>query len=159
MSRLPFSLTYMDHLIELVPETRDWNGGAGIDVESWIGCCGNFRLAIGYSTIFWPRFVEFEDYVLRDGFSIEALRGFERHHADDRQAVESVMNHLHIADIQFYGCEDATRERLAYLGSVLREIYEAKLKWQFPNRRFEVHFHDCGTADLIESEITFFQAI
>lgn len=40
-----------------------------------------------------------------------------------------MMNHLHIADIQHYGCEDISRERLVYLGRVLLEIYRAKLAW------------------------------
>ena len=31
---------------ELIPEMRDWNNGAGIDVKSWIGCEGSFRMAV-----------------------------------------------------------------------------------------------------------------
>ena len=41
----------------MLPELAEWNNGKGIDLKSWIGCSGNFRLAIGYSAIFWPRFV------------------------------------------------------------------------------------------------------
>jgi hypothetical protein len=37
-------------------ELRAWNNGNGIDLESWVGCQGNFRLAVGYTTVFWPRF-------------------------------------------------------------------------------------------------------
>src|SRR5215510_2151891 len=125
---------------ELIPEMRDWNDGAGIDVESWIGCEGSFRMAIGYSTIFWPEFVEFESYVLRAGFSLESLRSFERQCTGDRRQIEAFMNHLHVADIQFHGCEDITHERVVYLGRFLSEIYRAKLAWRFPFKRFEVHF-------------------
>ena len=60
----------------LIPELRDWNNGGGIDAQTWVGCAGNFRLAIGYSTVFWPGFIEFEGYVLREGFSVESLRSF-----------------------------------------------------------------------------------
>ena len=142
---------------ELIPEMREWNNGAGIDVESWIGCEGSFRLAIGYSTIFWPRFVEFEQYVLREGFSVEALRGFEQQCGGDRQQIEAVMNQLHIADVQCHPCEDITRERVVYLGRVLSEIYQAKLAWQFPSKRFEVHFDDSPADNLTDYEITFVQ--
>ena len=55
-----------------------WNNGAGIDLESWTGCEGRFALAVGYAAIFWPEFVEFEGYILRKGFSEDALKGFER---------------------------------------------------------------------------------
>lgn len=47
----------------LIPELKDWNNGQGIDIESWIGCMGDFEKAIGYSVIFWPSFVEIEGCV------------------------------------------------------------------------------------------------
>jgi len=67
------------------------------------------------------------------------------------------MNHLHIADIQYYGCEDITRERVVYLGRVLSEIYRAKLAWQFPSKRFKVYFTEDEPEDLVEYEVTFWQ--
>ncbi len=136
---------------------RDWNNGAGIDVGAWIGCSGNFELAIGYSTIFWPEFVEFERYVLRARFSVESLRGFERQCGGERQQIEAVMNHLHISDIQHAGCEDITHERVIYLGRVLCEIYRAKLAWRFPAKRFEVHFDDSPAEQITDYELTVYQ--
>lgn len=56
----------------------EWNNGRGIELESWVTCSGNFRLAVGYTTIFWPGFVELESYILREGFSLESLRRFEQ---------------------------------------------------------------------------------
>ena len=38
--------------------------------------------------------------------------------------------------------QDITRERLLYLGRTLREIYHAKLAWQFPALRFVVQFDE-----------------
>ena len=142
---------------ELIPEMRDWNDGAGIGIKAWVSSMGSFRLAIGYSTLFWPQFVEFERYVLREGFSVESLRGFELQCGADRRRVEAVMNHLHIADIQHHGCEDITRERVVYLGRVLTEIHRAKLAWQFPSKRFEVQFDDSPAEHLTDYELTFVQ--
>jgi len=147
----------MTNFDQLIPEMRDWNNGAGIDVRAWIECSGSFQLAIGYSTLFWPEFVEFERYVLRAGFSVESLRGFERQCGGDRRRIEAVMNHLHIADIHHQGCEDITRERVVYLGQVLSEIYRAKLAWQFPAKRFEVHFDDSPAEHITDYELTFVQ--
>lgn len=45
-------------LADLIPETREWNEGRGIDLESWIGCVGSFEHAIAYGEIFWPDFAE-----------------------------------------------------------------------------------------------------
>ena len=141
----------------LIPEMRDWNNSAGIDVESWIGCSGNFCLAIGYSTVFWPGFVEFEDYVLRQGFSVESLRSFAARPGIEHWSVEAVMNHLHLDSIQSLGCEDISRERLLYLGRTLCEIYRVKLGWQFPDRRFVVQFVESPDQPLEAYQITFHQ--
>ena len=142
----------------MLPELAEWNNGKGIDLESWIGCSGNFRLAVGYSAIFWPRFILFEDYIFREGFKVESVRGFEEQCKGNKRRVEAVLNHLHVADIQYHGCEDVTEQRVVYLGRVLKEIYAAKLAWQFPDRPCEVSFCEPDDpADLIGYEITFWQ--
>jgi hypothetical protein len=42
--------------------------------------------------------------------------------------VEWLMNHLHFDGIQHIGCPDISKDKLAMLGKVLKEIYEAKLQ-------------------------------
>ncbi len=69
------------------------------------------------------------------------------------------MNHLHIADIQHYGCEDISKDKIILLGNVLKEIYEAKLKWQFPDRPCIVEFYiPQDDEDLRDCQISFWQA-
>jgi len=138
-------------------ELAAWNNGHGIDLETWIGCEGNFSLAVGYACVFWPAFTLFEGYILPNDFSQDALRGFEQN-GTSRKSVEWVMNHLHIVDIQHGGCKDISKDKLLVLGNVLREIYQAKLQWQFPDRPCTVEFfipddHD----DLMEYQISFWQ--
>ncbi len=143
---------------DMLAELGEWNDGKGIDLESWVGCMGSFRLAVGYSAVFWPRFVLFEDYILREGFSVESLRAFEGQGRPDKHSVEVVMNHVHIAGIQHDGCEDITEARVAYLGRILKEIHQAKLQWQFPDRPCVVSFHEAeDRQDLAAYEITFWQ--
>src|SRR5207248_3637026 len=106
-------------------ELGTWKNGAGIDLESWVGCAGSLGLAIGYATIFWPEFVLFDGYILRKGFSEGSLRGFEQQPNINRKAVEWVMNHLHILDLHARGREEASADKIIALGSVLAEIYSA----------------------------------
>ncbi|MEH3148249.1 MAG: hypothetical protein PGN34_23640 [Methylobacterium frigidaeris] len=141
---------------DLIPETRGWNGGRGIDPEGWIACVGTYELAVGYSLIFWPRFVRFEGYVLRDGFSEASLRGFERSTGRDRAAIEAVMNHLHLADLHANAA--ATEAQLRHLGRVLRDIHTAKLARDLPGLRFEIRFDDEPGLDPLLYELTFWQA-
>ena len=142
----------------MVEELGAWNDGAGISLRDWVGCEGSFSLAVGYAAIFWPRFVAFEGYVLREGFSVESLRGFERQDPGTRRGIEAVMNHLHIADIQVVECPDLTRDKILLLGDTLTEIHRVKLRHDFPDRTFEVSFHQPEDRDdLLGYELSFWQ--
>ncbi|NOU23151.1 MAG: hypothetical protein HOO93_15465 [Methyloglobulus sp.] len=148
----------MDIPESMKAELSAWNNGTGIDLELWIGCEGTFSLAVGYSTVFWPEFVEFESYILSLGFSETSLREFESQQGSTRKSVEWVMNHLHIADIQYYGCKDISKDKIIPLGNVLKQIYEAKLKWQFPDRPCIVEFYVPKNEDeLTDYQISFWQ--
>ncbi|MGJ8641713.1 MAG: hypothetical protein ACSHYA_20150 [Opitutaceae bacterium] len=143
---------------DMKAELSKWNNGDGIDLENWVSCEGNFSLAVGYAEIFWPEFVLYKDYILRKGFSVDSLEGFEKQCGENRHAIESVMNHLHIADIQHFGCKDASKEKIKRLGNILKEIYEAKLQYEFPEHPCEVSFHQPeDEGELIEYEISFWQ--
>jgi hypothetical protein len=129
----------MDTPESMKPELAAWNNGAGVDLQTWVECLGTYSMAVGYTTIFWPEFVECEGYLLIDGFSQDALRGFEQQRGSTRKSVESVMNHLHVADLHC-GATDLSRDKVVHLGTVLKEIYETKLKDRFPNRPCTVEF-------------------
>ena len=108
-------------LADLVPETREWNEGRGIDLEAWIGCIGSFQHAIAYGELFWPDFAEYDGCVFFVGFSEESYRGFMQQTGGNRQAVEAVMNHLHILDLFCRPEAEPTREQVVYLGRLLKE--------------------------------------
>jgi hypothetical protein len=130
----------MDTPESMKSELAAWNNGAGIDLQTWVECLGTYSLAVGYTTIFWPEFVEFEGYLLKDGFSVEALRGFERQQGSTRKSIEWVMNHFHLADLHC-GATDLSKDKVVQLGTVLKEIYELKLKNRFANRPCTVEFY------------------
>ena len=139
-------------------ELQAWNNGKGIDLESWAGCEGRFALAVGYASIFWREFVEFDGYILPKGFHEETLRGFESQQGSSRKSVEAVMNHLHIADVQYGGCADISPDKLLLLGNVLRDMWEAKLHWQFPGRPCVVTFEiPDDESDLYGYQLFFWQ--
>ncbi|CAM5482281.1 hypothetical protein MAUB1S_08092 [Mycolicibacterium aubagnense] len=140
------------------PALASWNDGRGISLWDWTANTGNFSLAVGYTEVFWPRFVAFENYVLMEGFHLEGLRSFERNPEATRESIEQVMNHLHIADIQYCGCPDIAADKLIFLGEQLCEIYTAKLAFQFPDRKFAVEFyHPDNPDDLEDYQLSFFQ--
>jgi len=142
----------------LKPELDAWNAGQGISLCDWTANRGSFSLAVGYSDVFWPRFVAFERYILMDGFSVDGLRSFENDPEATRQSIEWVMNHLHIADIQHQDCPDIASDKLVLLGERLREIYAVKLAWQFPDRAFIVEFiQPEDPREFADYQLSFFQ--
>lgn len=138
-------------------ELAKWNNGAGINIDGWVGCMGNFSLAVGYASVFLPEFVLFDGYILMEGFSEASLRGFERQNGNNLRSVESVMNHLHIADIH-YESIDASKDKIILLGNALKEIYEAKLHWKWPDRPCTVEFYmPDDKEDLVQYQLSFWQ--
>ncbi len=90
---------------------------------------------------------------------MDSLRCFEEQCSGDRSAIETVMNHFHIADIQFRGCKDISNDKIILLGEVLSKIYEVKLRSDFPTRSFTVSFHKPeDSEDLVAYEISFWQS-
>ncbi len=142
-------------MADLVPETRDWNGGSGIDLDSWIACVGSVEYAIGYGELFWPEFAELDGCVFFAGVTEAGYRGFMEQTGGDKRAVEAVLNHRHILDL-FAGAQPS-REQVVYLGRLLREVWAAKLARDFPDRRFVVSFPEEECESLLDFEVSFSQ--
>lgn len=149
----------MDTPESMKAELGRWNNGEGIDLESWACCSGNFALAVGYLAMFWPRFTRFEGYILREGFSVDSLRGFESQPGSTPHSVEWVMNHFHIADLHRHEEDLLTEDKVVLIGRALTEMYQAKLVWQFPETPCIVKFYEPEQdGDLIDYQISFWQA-
>lgn len=143
---------------DMVAELAAWNSDRGISLDTWVACAGNMKLAVGYSTIFWPKFKLLSDYIVKEEVTEESLHSFEAQGKKDRKGIEAVLNHLHIADIQSAGCVETTVDRIKFLLPILKEIYEAKLAWQFPDRPCTVYTYEPEKAsDLIGYQFTFWQ--
>jgi hypothetical protein len=145
-------------IADLIPELRAWNNGRGIHVEAWVGCTGSFELAVGYSRLFWPDFVEYEGCIFFASFSRDSYLGFMKQCNGDRRRVEAVMNHKHVFDYFSHSGGAATKEQIIYLGRVLRDIWRMKLARDFPGRGFIVSFADGPCEELLDYEISFWQA-
>lgn len=147
----------------LVPDLKDWKkeNGDKFDLQDWIACKGNIRLAIGYSVIFWPDFVEFNDCVfIKSHFSQDNYEEWTKSDSvENYRQIEGVINHIHILDLfAWEKQEEINYDQVIYLGKILRNIYDLKLKADFPEKQFMVTFNDdLKTDDLIDYQLTFYQ--
>jgi hypothetical protein len=142
----------------LIPELKNWNNGAGIDPESWVGCTGTFQLAVAYSLIFWPAFYELDGMVFRARMDRATLDSWMKNCSGNRVQVEATANHIHLVDLHYAGSPDASVERIIFLGNVLKQTYAAKLAADFPGRRFVVDFYEPADQQLGEYQLTFYQS-
>lgn len=152
-------MTTITDFNKLIPELQNWNNGNGIDIYSWIGCVGDFQKAIGYSVIFWPEFIEIDGGVFRKMVLPENIAKWKDSQKCDTKTIEATVNHIHLKDLHCYECSDATPERLEFLGNTLKQIYECKLKHDFPEKNFTVEFYrpEKDKNDLLEYILTFYQ--
>jgi hypothetical protein len=124
----------------ILPELAQWNNGKGIDISSWIYCVGRLDHAIGYSSILWPDFVIHDDFVLFAPASISSFSNWMTHTGGCRKSVEAVMNHRHIIDLFSGESPEVSKEMIICFGRLLREIWQCKLRRDFPNRDISVSF-------------------
>lgn len=141
---------------ELIPELENWNNGDGINVESWIQCVGDYEHAIGYAELFWPTFEIYDGCVFSAGFDKTTYEAWMKSTEGNKTSVQVVMNHLHILDL-FPNVEtDPSGKQVVHLGRKLKEIWEAKLRLDFPDYNIVVSFPEEEYDDLLDYEITFF---
>lgn len=143
-------------MADLIPETRDWNGGSGISIADWIGCVGSVEHAIGYGEMFWPEFAELDGRVFFANVTEAGYWGLLEQTGGDKRAVEPILNHRHVLDL--FSISQPSREQVVYLGRLLREMWAAKLARDFPGGRFVVSFSDDGCEELLDYEVSFFLA-
>ena len=156
MLRLMPDRTPTDYSL-LIPEMRDWNDGKGINIEGWLNYAGNYKLAIGFSSLFWPEFAEHDQCVLYAPVNIESYNHWMEACKGDRRAVEAVKNHRHMLDLFHQDSANATAARLIHIGRVLKDILSVKLGHDFPNRTFEVAFDEGPFENLVDYQVTFWQ--
>ena len=144
-----------DDVIELIPEMTDWQD-AVMEPRFFAGVHGNLSLAVSYSFLFWPSFVQIGEYVVREGTTVDEIRAWEDPGRDARD-IEAVLNHIHIGDIHFAEGPPETEPQLRHLGRVLTEIHRVKLARDFPQFEFEVDFNDEPGLDPIDYQFTFWR--
>ena len=155
----------MTNVQKLIPEIKKWQeiNGNQFDAEDWIAIEGNIKLAIGYSFIFWPDLIEYENCVfLKSHFSIETYNQWKKvDYVEYFSQIEYVLNHIHILDLfaEEEGKQrEVSKDQIIYLGNVLREIYETKLRAQFKDKAFVVTFNGNDQInDLYDYELSFHQ--
>jgi hypothetical protein len=144
----------------LIPELRAWreHNNTEIDPQSWVSSEGNWELAIAYSTVFWPQFVEIDEMVFAYGTTPETVKEWFKQTGGDKAATEATINHIHILHMHHPGLwAKVSRDQILYLGRTLKAIYSTKLKHDFPERDFVFDFDETESQSLSEYQFFWYQ--
>lgn len=151
----------------LIPDLKKYRSlnGSDFSIDAWTEIEGNIKLAIGYTSLFWPAFVEHEHGVfLKSHFSVSTFEQLKIQVGNYAQ-IESLMNHIHIVDLFAVkdnpgksDVEALNKEQVIYLGRKLMEMYSAKLRLNFPTKIVEVTSNFDDNLGAIEDyQFTFYQ--
>lgn len=130
-------------------------GVTELSLSEYIQQRGNFQLAVAFSKLFDPDFVEVDDLVLlAERCDPDSLATWRETLKNNRQQIEAMVNHVHVYDL-FADDTDLPDEVYAYLGATIAKFWRFALAERFPQRRFKVVCSDEPTD--YGPTITFYQ--
>ena len=145
---------------DLDDEFQRWFGGDDVSLYEWITCAGSLADLAAYGRIIWPDFVEHGGRIFKAGFSEPVYHETLLRNEGDEEAAQAFVNHKHVLDL--FGRPDArgkapSQELVIYVGRLLRDIWQAKLGHDFPNRRIIVEFFPERSENLDDYQLTFYE--
>lgn len=149
---------------KLIPGLSDWrqSNGDPISITDWTAYEGSMSLAIAYSFLFWPEFIEHDGCViLKNRFDTNNFEDWKKTvYVKTYGQIESVLNHIHILDL--FGTDEKRNEigyeQIRFLGNRICAFYAAKLNIEFPGREFVFSFNGDEVLEAFdEYELTFYQ--
>jgi hypothetical protein len=132
----------------------------GFDYLDFLHAHGSPRLALFYSGLFWPGFVEFDEMVfleatLEDDSARERVRAARSAHGGDRAKTEQLFNTVEVTSLFGARVGETTEDEDGLLASQLRAMWAACLQSMFPHRRFVVEVLPADDAS--DTAIRFYQ--
>ncbi len=86
--------------------------------------------------------------------------GLENQENSTPKGVEWVLNHLHLVDLHNHDDDNISADKLIFIGTIMKEMWEAKLRVQFPSRPCTVEFYiPDDPDDFWEYQVSFWQTI
>lgn len=123
-----------------LPGIKRWLSETSESVWGLLGTKGGAELAIAFSSLYWPEFVEVEGCVLlRERYSPSRFQDWWKELAGDRSRIEGVVNHVHLWDLFDLDGTSVPDEAVQDLAQVLGLTWRCALQHRFPERDFEVN--------------------
>jgi hypothetical protein len=122
-----------------IGEIRSTWTGPGVEstgLWTYLDFKGSMQLAYGFSSLFWPDFVEVDGaLILAEKYAEERFQNWYQHFQGDLTAIEKMMNHVHIEDLFMIGAHDDDLDNRVWdtVVSVLESCWRAATAARFLN--------------------------
>ena len=127
-SLLPIFQRYKD-------ENASWD--ANFDVWSYLSLRADSDLAAAFTKLFWPDFIEVDGCViLKRRYSPEILTRWMEQYGDDRRAVETTVNHVHVKDLFLNSTKESSEQLYDFLVDALAFGWKQALQTRYPDKHF-----------------------
>jgi hypothetical protein len=146
----------------LIPDLKGYFNPGPTAPEYWAFETANLECAIGLSELFWPPFIEYNNMVFRGDAPVgpdgaRNIASWMKSLKGEQAKVEQMLNHTHLVDLFADASREGSPDKIMYLARVVREMWDAKLRLDFPNKSFVVDLYVPPTDDISEWQITFYQ--
>ena len=149
---------------KLIPGMRGYLVPGPTWPEEWAFYESNLQIALGFSDLFWPPFIQYDGMVFRgsaeNAISAEGAKNIAdwmTRFEGKRYEVERMLNHEHLIDLFRERNRDASASQIDYLAKVLHDAWAAKLKLDFPQMTFKVDLELSEPKEIGDWFITFYQ--
>ena len=136
---------------------QQWKQANGKALSLWdyLFGVGNVEIALAFSKLFLPDFIEYDRGIfLSETFNQKVFEEWKTKLENDINAVEKVMNHIHLENI-LPEAEKAGIENILEIGKIISQMWESRLKLIYPNKCFQV---ECDRDDSTVI-VTFYQKV
>src|SRR5688572_28750919 len=128
-----------------IPDLKDFFAGtSNATIWNWLGIVSDISVATAFSKLFWPDFLTVDSGIfLREVFDDEAYRAWKERLGSDYEAIEKVINHVHVWDLFLnprHG--EPSVEGVKYLGRVLARLWSLKAQHDFGPGRIVVELFE-----------------
>lgn len=122
-------------------EIDAWLQEVGGDYKVWdfLSIRAGTTLAVAFSELFWPRFVEVEGCVfLRENYERHSFERWREQFSGEIRRIEGMVNHVHLWDLFDSEEEEMPEAALEGLAEIIGLCWQGALRYHYPTRDFEV---------------------
>lgn len=130
-------------LLPIYQEYKSVEGNQELSLWNYLGMRADYDLAVAFSKLFWPDFIEIDNCVLlSEAYDPTHFNKWKEHFQGDGPRIEAAVNRTRLDDLFMHVPEgvEFSVQLLEYLAQCLLMCWKHALEAAFPDRRFTFYY-------------------